>query len=69
MTQAQRMLLCAALTRAIKRACPLPSARTLPDELRILLTRLRQPRRQARTRRGDVGAVELDAEASHVHPR
>jgi hypothetical protein len=59
----------AALARAVERACPPPSARTLPEELRVLLTRLRQPRRQARGRVKKRGMVELAAEGSHVHPR
>jgi hypothetical protein len=58
----------AALARAVERACPPPSARTLPDELRVLLTRLRQPRKQTRSRRVDAAMIQPVAGDGRMHP-
>jgi hypothetical protein len=58
----------AALARAVDRACPPPSARTLPDELRVLLTRLRQPRKQVRSRRVDAAMIQPVAGDGRMHP-
>ena len=58
----------AALSRAIERACPLLSVRTLPNELRVLLTRLKQPRKHPRSRGGDVGILKPDSAGSRTHP-
>lgn len=56
----------AALARAVERACPPPSARTLPDELRVLLTRMKKPRGRVHSHRGEVGRVESDAGGDRI---
>lgn len=58
----------AALARAMERACPPPSTRMLPEELRVLLMRLKRPRRQARSRRRDAAVVEPAAGEDRMHP-